>query len=119
MTDSILSLPLETVTDKQLVAIKGREGIAVVMMEKCYGTHYFFLKRPVPLIYSKVNSIMTRFVIMVHLECPYNNKLHSSSLDRCIMSNLTDFETKSRRTLHQDENLGQCRRKCSLSSIPI
>ena len=45
------------------------------------------------------------------IECPYNIKLHSSLLDGRIMSNLTDFETKSRRTLRQDENLGQYRRK--------
>ena len=31
------------------------------------------------------------------------------------MSRLTDFETKSKRTLRWDENLGQC----SLSSMPV
>ena len=115
MTDCILSLPFRTVTDKHLHIISNKK-------KRRYCSRYdgkmlqdplFLLKRPVPLIYSKVDSIMTRFVIMVHLECPCNNKLLSSLLDRRIMSNLTDFETKSRRTLRRDENLGQ------LSSIPV
>ena len=69
MAGCILSLPLRTIQTSiyVLYPIKRREGIAVVVIEKCYGTRYFFLKRLVPLIYSKVNSIITRFVITVHL----------------------------------------------------
>ena len=47
--------------------LKRREDIAVVKIGKCYANCFFFLKCPVLLICSKVDSMTTWFVIMVHL----------------------------------------------------
>ena len=121
MTGCILSLTLRTITDKNICIISNEK-------KRKYCSRYNRKMLRDPLVLFKIpsafdifqsNSIITQFAIMVHLERPYNNKLHSSLLDRCIMSKLTDFETKSRRTFCWDENFGQCRRKCSLSSIPV
>ena len=52
-----------------------------------------------PSAFDFFQSQFSNYTVCNHgaLECPYNNNLHSSLLDRRIMSKLTDLETKSRR----------------------
>ena len=112
VTNCILSPPFRAVTDISIYIIfpgkKEEKILQSLREEKVKGTFFFISRRPVLLVYvcPKVDSIITRFVVMVHLGCLYSSKLHSSLLDRRIISKLTDFEIKSKRTLRWDENLG-------------
>ena len=117
VTQSIYSLPLRTVTDigvYMLFRVKKTGRYCSCQERKMFREPLFLFETP-----SAFNSIITRFVITLNLVCPYNNRSHCSLLDRRILSELTDSEIMSKRIVRWDENLGQCGRKCSLSSIPV
>ena len=66
-----------------------------------------------------VDSTIEQSVTNVKFGWPWSNRLDNSFEERHIISTLDRLETRSRRSLRCVAKRGQCRRKCSLSSVPV